>query len=238
MALAVQIAELEQQGEVAAARERVVQDSAFLHTAAFPLNERIGDYLAAPLTLFKCNVLRMMSSPLMPPFDTPGPDELAAFLWVVSPQFMPGTGRQARRRRKAFLKTCRQFVKPAQPVFLTRRRHEKWERQAAEALAIFARTVAAAREYMVEAFMDRPESGGGEGESYYSDFCHISATLMRSYHGAIHFSEVPHLPLKVIYQFLKEIREHSALEAGETPTLWNAQDSARDKILELLNQPN
>lgn len=235
MELAEQIAELQRQRDRDIARERVVQDASFLHSDRFALNERIGAYEAAPLTLFHCNLLRMMGSPFMPPFETPGPDELAAFLWVVNPKFIPGNGREAERRRNRFLKTCRVFVKPAEPIFGLTYRVKRWQARAGEALSIFTQTVAAAREYMSEALQDRPEASAAGGElSYYSDFCHIAANLMRNYPG-MEYRQIQFLPVKVVYQFLKEIREHAAVEAGQPPILWGKGDEANDKILELLN---
>jgi hypothetical protein len=180
----------------------------------------------------------MMGSPFMPPFATPGPAELAAFLWVVNPGFIAGTTREATAARDRFLKTCRVFVKPAQPALLLTYRLHRWEKQAGVALGVFTRTVAAARAYMEEALQDKPPSeGGGSGPDYYSDFCHISAALMRNYPGMAH-EQIQSLPLKVLYQFLKEIREQNAAMSGQTAVLWNGSDEKADKILELLNTRN
>jgi len=231
MEIREQIEEIERQRLADVERERVIRDAAFLGLRV----EVIAGFPAAPLTLRHCNMLRLMGSPFMPPFDTPGPSELASFLWVVNPGFILGNHREAVRARNAFFKTCRVFVKPAEPIFGLTYRIKRWEKRAGQALDIFTRTVTAARSYMEEALQDRPPmEGGAGGPDYYSDFCHISAALMRSYPG-LDYEMIQRLPVKVIYQFLKEIREHNALSAGETPVLWNTSDSQYDRILELLN---
>lgn len=231
MTLREEIEAIEKQRLADVERERVLRDGAFLG-----LNEDIAGYPAAPLTLYHCNLLRMMNSPFMPPFDTPGPEDLAAFLWVVNPGFVPGTHPKAIRARRAFFETCRVFVKPAEPIFGLTYRIKKWEARAAEALQNFTEVVTAAREYMDDALQDRPPAEGPSGPDYYSDFGHIAASLMRHYHG-LDYDRIWKLPTKVVYQFLKEIREHNALSAGETPVMWTPSDNQFDRILELLNTP-
>jgi hypothetical protein len=231
-----QIAELLQQRDAVDNPIMEIRDAAFLHSDRFPLNEKIAGYPAAPLNLFHYNLLRMMGSPFLPPFATPGPDALAAFLWVVNPGFIPGTGKKATRARRRFLKTCQCFVKPAFPVWGTSYAIKKWERRAGQALDLFTRTVTAAREYVREALEDRPPAGeGGDEISYYSDFCQIAGSLMRNYPG-LRYREIMFLPLKVVCQFQKEIREHNAAQAGEPALLWNRSDDVNDKILELINR--
>lgn len=200
--------------------------------------EDVAGYAAAPLSLYHCNLLRLMGSPFLPPFRTPGPGELAAFLWVVNPKFIPGRDRTATHARAAFMKTCRRFVKPAEPALGITWSMNRWERRAGEALDIFIRTVTAARQYVTDALRDRPGNEGGvEAVSYYSDFCHIAAALMRNYRG-LDFDRVQFLPTKIVFQFLKEIREHNALEQGQAPAVWGPEDDAIDEILALLNRGN
>jgi hypothetical protein len=233
MSIRDQIREIERQRLADVERERIVRDAAFLGLAT----ERIAGYPAAALTLRHCNLLRLMGSPFMPPFETPGPKQLAAFLWVVNPGFIAGTDRKAIRARDRFFKTCRVFVKPSPPIFGLTYKIKRWEAQAGEALKHFTEVVTAARAYMEEALQDRPPSdGGNNGPDYYSDFCHIAGALMRNYHG-LSYELIQRLPVKVIYQFLKEIREHNALSAGDTPVMWNGSDMQFDRILELLNTP-
>jgi len=233
MTIREEIQAIERQRLADVERESVVRDAAFLGLAF----EDIAGYPAVPLTLRHCNLLRLIGSPFMPPFGTPGPQELAAFLWVVNPGFIPGNSRQAIRARNRFFAGCRVFVKPASPIFGLTYRMKAWEKRAGAALEIFARTVAAARSYMDDAFQDRPPvAEGNNGPDYYSDFCHIAAALMRNYAG-LRYETIQRLPVKIIYQFLKEIREHNALSAGEMPVLWNGSDNQYDRILELLNSP-
>jgi hypothetical protein len=233
-----EIAELQRLQVADVERERVIRDAAFLNAPGFALIEDIAGFPAAPLTLYDCNILRMMGSPFMPPFATPGPIELAGFLWIVNPDYLPGKSPEALRRREKFFATCRVFVKPTEPIFGLTYRIKRWERRAGEALEIFTRTVAAAREYMMEALQDRPPADeGGNGPDYYSDFCHVAAALMRNYPG-LDYDRIQRLPTKIIYQFLKEIREHNALSAGQPVILWNQSDNRFDRILEILNTRN
>jgi len=234
MTLREEIAAIEKQRLADVERERVIRDAAFLGLKT----EDIAGYPAVPLTLRHCNILRLMGSPFMPPFNTPGPQDLAAFLWVVNPWFTPGNSLWADWKRCRFLKTCRVFVKPAPPAFGLTYRIKRWEVRAGLALDTFVRTVTAARSYMEEALQDRPAlNDGPSGPDYYSDFCHIAAALMRNYPG-LNYELIQRLPMKLIYQFLKEIREHNALSVGETPVLWNRSDEQFDRILEKLNSNN
>lgn len=234
MSLREKVEEIEKQRLQDVDRERVLRDCAFLGLTT----EDIAGYPAAPLTLRHCNILRLKGSSFMPPFGTPGPTDLAEFLWIVNPGFIPGNHGHAVRAKNRFLATCRVFVKPAEPIFGLTYRIKKWEARAGAALDIFTRTVTAAREYMETSLMDRPPSADGpSGPDYYSDFCHIAGALMRNYHG-LNYDQIQLLPVKVIYQFLKEIREHNACSAGETPVMWNPSDEQYDRILEMLNTPN
>lgn len=238
--LNTQIEELHRQRDLAVEGERVSRDASFLHSAEFPVVETIAGYPAAPLTLFHCNLLRMINSPFLPPFGTPGPAELSAFLWVVNPGFIPGNSRRALRARDRFLKSCRVFVKPAQPAFGLTYRIKHWEAQAATALDVFIRTLNAARDYVNEALQDKPPAVPTDitqRPDYYSDFCYIAAQLMRHYKG-IQYERIQFLPLKVVYQLLKEIKDHNAAKNGETALLWNRSDEMIDRALELLNQQN
>lgn len=218
-------------------KERIVRDAAFIHSVRVPLPEDIAGFPAGPLTMFHCNLLRLMDSPLMPPFETPNPDQLAAFLWVVNPGFVPGRSRAARRARRRFLKTCRAFLQPGSPIFETRRAVRRWRAQTSLALAAYTRTVVAAREYVRESMQDKSAASGGviNQPDYYSDFCWIAARLMRHYSG-IAYGEIQQMPLKVIYQFLKEIQEYEAQLAGQPAMLSNDSDRFTDEVLALLNR--
>src|SRR6185312_10520130 len=235
MTLREEIQEIEAQRIKDVERERIIRDAAFLGLQT----EDIAGYPAVPLTLRHCNILRLKGSPFMPPFETPGPDELATFLWVVNPGFIPGNHKEAVRARNRFFKTCHVFFKPVDPIFGLTFRIKRWERRVGAALDIFTRTVTAARSYMESSLMDRPPSSadGSSSIEYYSDFCHVAGSLMRNYPG-LNYELIQRLPTKVIYQFLKEVREHNALSAGDTPVMWNGSDNQYDRILELLNTRN
>jgi hypothetical protein len=233
--LAQEIDALEQKRLVAIEQEKINRDAAFLHSAKFPLNEHIEGFEAAPFCPFHSNLLMMMNSPFMPPFETPAPGDLAAFLWVVNPKF----SRSEWTKRK-FFKSCRSFFPPSPPIFKTKFMLWRHEQQSARALVRMTKVVIAAREYVMAALNDRPPARGITGLEepvYYSDFCSIAAVLMRNYHG-LDYERIQFMPWKVIYQFLKEVREYAAAGAGENPLLWNGSDRYIDEQLALLNRKN
>src|SRR5215469_9576092 len=144
MTLAEQVERIHRAKAEALQRERIGRDVAFLHTDRFTVCERIGDFEAVPLTLFHCNILRLAGSPFLPPFapiDAIQPQELAQFLWVISPEFKPGCGREATAARERFLKRCRKFVKPASAKYRFSFRRVGYVWRAGRRLALFTRLV-------------------------------------------------------------------------------------------------
>jgi len=229
-----QVAALHEKRRTAIQSERIARDAAFLHSSRFPLHENIAGFKALPLNLFHCNLLRMINSPFMPPFETPAPVQLANFLWVLNPDFT----RENSPAKQLHFKGCRKFMEPRFPFFKNRWTIKCWERQAAAALLEFTKVVIAARQFIEESFNDRSpvvRANGIEDPDYYSDFCSINATLMRAYPGLI-YEQIQFLPLKVVYQFLKEIQDHTARMNGQPALLWNSSDRYTDEVLAILNQ--
>src|SRR5690242_17192433 len=99
-------------------KEQIIRDAAFL-----PVNESIGGFLVRPLTLQHLLVLRAMRCPFLRS-AIPAPLELAAFLWLLSPEFSPASD-----ARVAFLHRC-SFVPPRRPLLCTKRAVARWERKA------------------------------------------------------------------------------------------------------------
>ncbi len=202
-------------------RERVIR--AVAEVSGY---ETIAGFKVKPMTLFHYLALRdVMESPMLPPFTSPTPVELAAFLWLLS----PGYNREGKGRER-FLKTCRAFVVPTGLFSSPRRRRRASDR--------FAKTVAAAREYVEEALMDRPgaaRSGGGEPD-YYCDSVALCATLAREYGWSR--ESVMAMPMKILFQHLKEIKEYRAAVHGQPVLMGNPSDGIKSAYLEQANRRN
>lgn len=188
--------------------------------------ETIAGFKVKPLTLFHYLALRdVMESPMLPPFRSPSPVELAAFLWLLSPGY-----RRDGRGRDRFLKTCRCFVVPTSLFSSVKRRKR--------AAARFTEVVAAAREFAEEAMMDRPGSSGAEPNDveYYCDAVAITSMLAREYGWSR--DAIMHMPMKIAFQHLKEIKEHRAALHGQRVPLSNPSSELGSRYLEQINRRN
>lgn len=240
--IAAEIGRLEQKRIEAIAAEKILREAAFLHSEKFPLHENIAGFPALPLCLFHCDLLRMMRSPFMPPFETPTPEETAAFLWVVSPQFNRDTSGKGLRLKNAHYKKCRKFNSIA-PLIL-QCEFVKWKRfrsflswRWGKSMVEHTNAVIAARNYVAEALADRPmprSENGIQEPNYYSEF----AAIVDELRGIVPYEKIMFEPLKVIYQLLKRITERNAKEAGVNPLLENGSDRFTDEQLALLNRRN
>lgn len=210
-------------GEYAAA----VAHEQLVRTVAYhDVIENIAGFPAVPLTLRLYSQLRLAGSPYLPPFRTPDVAETIVFLWAVSP------GRAARPRRTipaSHLKKCRHLINPPRPIF----RLEKWRRECFACDIAHAKIIHAAREYMDEAMLDRPPGGPATGPDYYCDECATVAALAREYHWSE--TAILDLPLKRLFQYLKAIREHHYLKAGQAPVLYNRSDDVVQRELVAIN---
>lgn len=92
----------------AVAREQFLRDAAFLE-----LNEDIAGFAVRPLTLRVFLALRSIRSPLLTPGRTPTPFDLAAFLWLLAPEYR----RDDAAARARFLQRCRPFLPPREGLF-------------------------------------------------------------------------------------------------------------------------
>lgn len=169
-------------------REAMIRDAAFLG-----VNESIAGFDAAPLTLRRWLILRVIESPFI--FGgTPTPVDLAQFLWVVNPDYNPsGVGRQR------FLKQCaKRFMPPAEPVFFATKR---WRRRVAEKIIEASKVIVAARKYVEESFIDRPGSSPGYNAPMYSDAAGICSRMAKDY--GFDDNATLDKPLKRIFEYMK-----------------------------------
>lgn len=188
---------------VAVEKERIVRDASF-----FPVNERIGPFDVRPMTLRHYLMLRAMRSPLLGK-ALPSTNDLAAFLWVVSPDFSLCV-----KARNKFLKKCRRsFVST------------RFFRQ--KKLKVAAEIINAARAYVDEAFQDAPPQTQTAtfDKEYYSDAAAICARFARVF--GWDDEAILDKPLKRLFQYLKEHRVHEAAEVGQSDKviLFNPSDS-------------
>jgi hypothetical protein len=207
--------------------ETLVRDAAF-----YPVTENVGGFECRPMNLRDFMILRTTKNPLL--FnETPSPEELAAFLWLLSPSYnAQGHG------KKKFLRKCRKAFMP--PMYLAlwntkraRARHYlRWEKKD----AALARLIKAAQDYMAETFQDRPPVKatliGGYEAQYFSDAAGLCATLAREFHYSQ--EEVLSMPMKCLFQFLNEMRQH---HGSEIP-LTNPSGKVRADWLRAVNRRN
>lgn len=199
--------------------ERITRDASFL-----PVIESVNGFPVTPLTLRQYLALRVIDSPMLPPFQTPSPHDLAAFLWLLNPGYC-----QDARKRARFLKTCRKFS-----VIRC------WtKRGRAKALQIAAVTVDAVRRFVAEALQDRPPRNGSsriQEKDFYSDGCSICAALAREYGWSE--KEILDMPIKRLFQYMNEMKAHSSAMRGELPVLGNPSDGVISQHLENVNRKN
>ena len=147
-------------------------------------------------------LLRMMKSPLLT-FTVPTPEQLTAFLWLLSPDYTPAGG----KIRKQFFRRCRQFKLPRKPWFRTGWTTRRWMRKAKARMKVFADTIGDARRYVVETFQDRPATVPTvqDETEYYSDAASICGSVAREYGWTE--KTILKMSLKRLFQYLKEISQ-------------------------------
>ena len=191
-----------------------VADEWLQRTLSFhSLIETVEGFQLLPMTLRHYSALRLAGSPFLPPFATPGPEAIAQFLWALSP---------SRRLRWLFLRRCRKFA-----------------RESPRSILLRIRLVKKLRDFVEVTMADRPPRTVSDGipePEYYCDECSIVSAIARD-RGWSEL-EIMEMPLRRIFQYLKEIREHNALRAGVPPMLCNRSEEVADKYLGEINRRN
>lgn len=184
--------------------EALAQESLVRDVSLLGVRENLNGFECLPFTLRHFLLLKIARSPLLFTDEVPTLGELIQFLWAISPKYCVN-----RRKKKRFEKFCRFLNEPQN----------------------FAITVDAAKEYIQEAFQDRPPQPafGMSGPDYYSDGVSIIAPLAREYGWTCEM--ILNMPLKLSFQFLKEIREHIYASHGQTPLMWNPSDRIKSEWL-------
>jgi hypothetical protein len=196
-------------------RERVVRDAAFLG-----ITESIGPFEVVPLTLRHWLILRLMRSPFLTK-ETPSPNDVFNFLWMLSTTYSPGD----KRAKSRFERRCRHCFFLA--IINTRWARSWHEVKRLKRLTAAANIIDSIRAFMEESLQDRPpvQKTKGFEADYYSDAAFFCCLFGREFGWSQ--EETLNMPMKRLFQCLNEIREK---RGGRTP-LSNPSDSVKAKWL-------
>jgi hypothetical protein len=206
----------------AVVKERVIRDASFLG-----ITESVGPFEVVPMTLRHYLVLRAMRSPLLGK-ETPSPDDLASFLWLLSPQYTPAGGRVKAR----FVRACRKSFYPPRylPLVNTARARARHQRKCDAKLAVAAEIITKARTYVDESMQDRPpvQSTVGFQAEHISDGAYFCALFGREYGWTQ--EETLNTPLKRVFQYCTEQKIHH----GSKVPLCNPSDRVKSRWMRSL----
>jgi hypothetical protein len=201
--------------------------------AFHPMRYRIGGFEVTAMTLRQHSLLRLVNSPLLPPFETPEPQQLIQFLWIMSPHFTRGESAE----KSAFFARARQlYIPPPPPRWRNRLLQLRWYYQRKGCELRESETLREAREFVQATFADRPEGGTEDLAEYYSDEASIIGTLAAKYHFLP--EQTMETPLTAIFQHLKRIHESQCLEHGLPVLLNNPSDDVVQRHLAEVNSQN
>jgi hypothetical protein len=189
-------------------RERIARDAAFL-----PVREFISVFEVWPMNLRHYVALRTVHNPLLFGIIPQHIEHVAQFLWTVSVDYRPSRDAQVEWFNRSGL------IEPKEPRLRTRLAMARRECQMRDCGALQARVIRDSQRYVADALADRPPRQAASGKSYYSDACFWCAMMGREYGTSI--AEVMEMPLKQLFQFLKEIKEHN----GKRDSLSNPSDA-------------
>jgi hypothetical protein len=150
-------------------RETFIRDVAFLG-----LNERIGPFEAVPFTLRHYLILKISGNPMLYG-GLPTPEQLSAFLWLVSPSYKPNSF----FKRRLFLRRFRKARKNIGGL------------------------LNAAREYIDESLQDCPLATGRRQTANYSTVASVCSVFAREHGWPVEYSI--NLPMKQAFQFIRAI---------------------------------
>lgn len=194
----------------AVARERFIRDTSFLD-----LTKRIGRFEVKQMTLGHYVTLSTLRNPLIA-MQVPDDYELAYFLWLLSPEWRPGSD------PKRFYKRC-WFLKPARPPLIrslipfAKRKHERRKEE-------LAQTISAAILFVCDSFCDCPSSAGPEKPQYYSTAAAWIDLIAREYGWSAR--DILDTPMRCLFQYHKAIIKHNSNDP-----LCNPSDACKDRWL-------
>ncbi len=180
-------------------QEQVLRDAAFLG-----LRESIAGFQVMPITVWHYIALRLTRNSVFLQEETPSPEDLANFLWMLSPSFRP----ERSVRKWFFLRRCKRMFGPPRflPLINTKGAKARFNMRNRKRLVTAARVLGEAKAYVAAAMQDRPPSRSINGyePDYYSDGALFCAVFAREYHWTE--KDILKMPIKRMWQYLNEIR--------------------------------
>lgn len=211
----------------AVARENFLRRESF-----FGLTENIACFEVSQITLERILVLQIADNPFLCGGEIK-PEAVAQFLWIMSPQYRPDSP----FRRSMFLRRCRKFVLPRPPLFKTRRTIARWKLRCEKSVIEFAKAELAINAFLEEQFIDRPHYGAPGTKSYYCDIIGLCADFGREYGWTE--SVTLKIPIRRIFQYIKEIRHHFCATHGLPYVDANRlSDGVLNDYMRLVNRKN
>lgn len=189
--------------------KEAVEREEFVRNSAFlGLSETVAGFELKPFTFRRWLTLRVAKSPLVIG-GIPTAAHIAGLLWLCSVD-----NSDSWLARHLFYRRCRRLSNPLQ----------------------LREAVLAIRLYISEAMMDSPASGNGSSApTYYSDAAWVCARMAREYGYGV--DTVLDMPLKILWQFMNEIKEEAARKSGKVPVLFNPiSDPVRRIAVKKLSQ--
>lgn len=191
---------------------KATRDEWLARTLSFhPLNESVCGFVLVPMTLSHYSLLRIAGSAFLLKDETPSEDDVIQFLWCLSPEY--------NRKRPGWL-------------FRLRCRRLRGERN----LARLAVAVKKIRDFMQTAMLDRPAAVVGSGidePDYYCDEAAIVASMARDKGWSE--EAILNLPLRRLFQYMKEMRHHYSVKNGQPHMLCNRSEEIADEYLRKVN---
>ncbi len=182
-------------------QEQVLRDAAFLG-----LKESIAGFQVMPITVWHYIALRLARNSVFLQEETPSPEDLANFLWILSPQYRP----ESRILKWLFFSRCKRIFGPPKflPLVNTRGAKARFNVRNRQRLINGARVLGEAKAYVAAAMQDRPPSKSINGfePDYYSDGALFCSLFAREYRWSE--SEILRMPIKRMWQYLNEIRRN------------------------------
>ncbi len=199
----------------AAANERFVRLIPYLN-----LTETIGGFECVQMTLRQLILLQIAENTCLSKTAIPTVEEVAAFLWILHPDYSPKGWKRAWHlylcRRKFIHRETPSMVSRWFETFagtkailqrLDHFRFRCWLDDCAKKLFRFQETVGEIRKYMEETRQDRLGGGSNSAElEYYSDAAWLEGTMGRELGKSR--DETLDSPLKILFQLTRVIRHH------------------------------
>lgn len=177
--------------------ERLSRTAAFLIDA-----ETVGPFSVQPFRFRHYQILLLAGNPLVTE-GTPSDDQLAQFLWLIS----PGYGHSRTFRRWRFLRRCRlMFCLPFPPLLKSNRALKRWEAECNRKLKVAQTLIGAARTYVDDALMDLAGGTGKYRRQYYSDIAAVCGSMARAFNGMFSEEEILEMPMKKLLQYLNDAK--------------------------------